>query len=106
MKEIYSLAEIKEVIETEKIVLFYFTGENCNVCKSLRPKVLESLQKMPEIKSYLVNLEKSPAIAGHFTIFSIPGILVFVEGKESIRAIRNISVVELENKLQRYLMLF
>ncbi len=34
--------------------------------------------------------------------FTIPGILLFVEGKESIREARHISVQDIDNRISRY----
>ncbi len=68
----------------------------------LRPKIQQLLGKYPEISSYFVDVNKYPDIAAACSIFTIPGILFFIEGKEFIREARHISIVKLEEKIDRY----
>ncbi len=93
-------AEIK--IQEDDIALFYFSAERCNVCKALMPKVTEMALQYPEMKLYYVDVEKNQEFSGKYSIFTIPVIVVFIQGKETIRASRNISVPLLEDKIERY----
>ena len=60
------------------------------------------LKKYPNIKSVYVEVEKLFKVASEYTMFTIPGIIVFIEGKETIREVRHISIRELDMKLNRY----
>ena len=100
--------ENKEIIdfvklsETETAVLFYFSHENCNVCKVLRPKVFDLIQTdFPKIKVYYIDVKKFPDTAAFFSVFVSPTILVFFEGKEYIRKSRNFGVEELGSAMDR-----
>ncbi len=94
--------EISALIQNNDIALIYFSGENCVVCTSIKQKVKEILNKYPKIKSLEVKTEKMKEVAGQYSIFTIPGIIVYVDKKETIREARYISVEELENKINRY----
>jgi len=87
--------------------LFYFSHERCNVCKVLKPKISEMLQtNFPKIEMFYCDMELYPEISGQNSIFTVPTILVFFEGKEFLRKSRNIGVEELRNELDRTYSLF
>jgi len=83
-------------------ILFYFSNDDCNVCKVLKPKVYEMLQeKYPEIKFYYVDTKATPDIAAQNRVFTIPTLLVFFDGRELIRRSRYIGINELANEISR-----
>ncbi len=101
-KNIYSLEAIEDAIATDSAALFYFSTENCNVCKVLRPKLAELLsEEFPLIRLYYIGIEVLPLIAGQFRIFAAPTLLVFFEGREHLRKSRNVSVRELSDEIRR-----
>ena len=92
---------MKNIISNDAFVLFYLSRADCGACGAVKPKVLELAEKYPELKTFHVDLDKNEIIAGQYSIFTIPGILVFAGGKEAIREARNFSLVEIEKKLER-----
>lgn len=94
--------EIKKIINNYDMALIYFSGENCGVCSVIKAKVEDILKTYPKIKSIEVKTEKSLEIASEYSIFTIPGILVYVDHKETIREARYISIEELQKKIHRY----
>ena len=102
-----SLGELNKLLQENPIVLAYFSGEHCNVCKAIYPKI-ESLvnEKFPKIKLIKLLNEKSPEVFGQNQVFSIPTIIVYFEGKEFIRKIRNFSINELEQEISKPYKLF
>lgn len=55
----------------------------------------------PEIVSAKIEMSKLPEAVGSFSIFTTPTLLLFIDGKETIRESRFISVVQLEAKIGR-----
>lgn len=102
MNFVNSKSDIEELINNNKIVLLYFGSNNCNVCTAMKPKVKEILEEFPKIKSVQIDVEKSLEISASYEIFTIPAILVFIEGKEIIREARYISIQNLREKIDRY----
>lgn len=101
--EIFDSKElIEESIISNDMVLIYFGSKTCGVCVDMKPKVEEMLKEYPKIQSIYVDVEKSHKIAVSYNFFTIPGIIVFVEGKETIREARNISILDLNNRISRY----
>ncbi len=91
-----------EIIAEESMVLGYFSHERCSVCRVLKPKVEALLkEKFPNIKQLYCDVENSPKIAASHTVFTVPTILVWIEGKETYRLSRNIGLGELQQKLER-----
>ena len=107
MKQIKSKHEIENIINTKEPVLIYFSGENCSVCKALKPKIEEQIKKnFSKMKIYELKTETYKEIASNFTVFSIPTILVFFDGKEFFRKSRNISILGFIEELKRPYSLF
>lgn len=94
--------ELLNEIEENSAVMLYFSGDSCSVCHALKPKIeKEFAKKLPKIKQIYINAEENRAVAAHFSIFTVPSILVFLGGKEFAREARHISVSELVKKVER-----
>ena len=81
------------------MVLLYFGTNSCGVCVDVKSKVGDMLKKYPRIKAYQVDIDDSIKIATNYSIFTIPAILLFIRGKETIREARHISILDLDKKL-------
>jgi thioredoxin-like negative regulator of GroEL len=105
---IHTLEEFQALIEKEDATLIYFSHEQCNVCKVLKPKVAHLLhERFPKMKMVYADTVKSPEIAGQNRVFAVPTIVVFITGKESFRRSRNIGIGELAELIERpYHMIF
>lgn len=106
--EIKSYNEFILLKEKEKALLAYFSTDDCNVCKVLKPKVAELIKgEFPNIKLVYIKSDKLPEAAAQNSVFAAPTILVFFEGREYIRKSRNIGINELRHEIERpYLMVF
>lgn len=102
MNIVNSSEELKKIIKENEIVLIYLGNETCGVCVDIKPKVELMLDKYPNIKGVYVEVDRLIQLASEYSMFTIPGILVFIEGKETIREARHISIKELDIKLNRY----
>lgn len=106
--EIKSLDEFNQLKQEEPALLAYFSTDACNVCKVLKPKVDELVQsEFPQLKMVYVKSDVLPDIAGQHQVFAAPTILVFFDGRETIRKSRNIGLDELRREIDRpYSMIF
>lgn len=97
-----TLENINNTIKNNLAVMVYFSAPTCNVCHSLKPKLLEALdENFSEFKVESVDISVDEDIAPHFGIFSIPTVLIFLNSKEFVRKSRNMSVSELMGEIQR-----
>ncbi|KIL53057.1 thioredoxin family protein [Jeotgalibacillus campisalis] len=99
--ELTSLQEAEAAIERDTILLLYLSKENCSVCHSLLPKVQEVMAAFPRIHFYHADVEQIKEMAGRFSIFTVPVLLLFVEGKEMLREARFVRINDLEEKLDK-----
>lgn len=94
------------LLKTNDMLLLYFGSDACDVCHIIKPKVEEILIKYPKIKVVDVNIENSLITSSFYNIFTIPAIIFFVDGKETIREARFINLQDLESKILRYYNLY
>lgn len=106
MKIVDSKEAIDRLIDENDMVLIYFGSDTCSVCVDMKPKVEKILERYPKIKAVEVEIDKSMKLSTNYNIFTIPAILLFIDGKESIREARYISMEGLEQKINRYYNLF
>jgi len=102
IKQISTLEEIQTIISDEIAVLVYFNTQSCSVGEAFLPKVVDLTKNtFPKIKIFTVDLNISPEISAYYKAFVEPTILVFFDGKETIRKSRNFGIYELENAIKR-----
>ncbi len=93
---------LKDLISSKLGVMVYFSGERCNVCHALRPKVNELFDSnFPQIEQIFLDAHENIDISAHFQVFSVPTLIVFLDGKEFVREGRNMSISGLDEKLSR-----
>lgn len=96
-----SLTEILEFIKEHHFSFVYISRENCSVCHSVQPQVQEMLKEFPSIHPIQVSADDVPEVAGQFTVFTVPALLLFAEGKEVIREARFVVMDDLQDKFSR-----
>ena len=97
---------LNNLINETDMLLVYFGSNSCSVCHSMLPKVEKLLVKYPKIKGVRVETENSVELSANFSVFTIPVIILFIQGKETIREARIISIDILEQEIKRYYELF
>jgi thioredoxin-like negative regulator of GroEL len=100
--EIKSPEQLIQLKEEETALLAYFSTGYCNVCKVLKPKVAELVRnEFPKIKLAYIPSDVLPEVAAQHQVFAAPTLLVFFEGRETIRKSRNIGIGELQHEIER-----
>ena len=102
-----TLEELQTIIRDEIGVLLYFSGEHCNVCHALRPKFKELFDaEFPKIRQIYRDAHENPEISAHFQVFSVPTMIVFLDGREFVREGRAVSLHKMTEQLKRpYMMM-
>lgn len=108
MQNVLSPEELNIHIVTEDALLVYFSHEHCNVCKVLKPKINELINGYyPKFRILFCDTLAQPEIAAQYTVFTVPTIVIWFQGKETFRFSRNIGLQEFENTIKRtYYLLF
>lgn len=102
MRQINSRQEKNQFIRNNSLALLYLSGPECNVCVALLPKINEMLIKFPRLKGAYINMNTLPELAGELSIFTIPVVIFYIDGKEILRQARFISIQELETSIGRF----
>lgn len=84
------------------IELLYFTGKTCGVCQVLKPKLLEAVREnFPEVNIRVVDIEEEPEIAGQSMVFTLPVVILRLDGREMFRFARSFAVYQVLAKLEQ-----
>ncbi len=99
---IESLEELEGIISKNMGVLIYFSSSVCNVGEAFEPKVQELLkEEYPKIPFYHVDMNQTPAISAKYSVFVMPTVIIFFDGKETIKKSRHIGIAELAHAIKR-----
>ena len=103
-----NMDEFNKFIRENEGTVVYFSTPTCNVCKILKPKLLDILSnKFPKMHFAFVNVEEAQELAAQNQVFAVPTILFHLDGKGFIRKSRNINLNMLTEELDRpYSMMF
>lgn len=97
-----NIEEIQNIVKEHPAVMLYFSAPTCNVCHALKPKLLEAIGKNFEnFEVISVDTSTSQEIAAQFSVFAIPTVLIFLDGREFLRKSRHMSVDEVIKEIKR-----
>lgn len=100
-KEAQSLSEVKAVVEESELAFVFLYGENCSVCHGVLPQVRPILEAYEQITTVQADVELIPELSGEYTVFTVPVILLFFNGKEVLRMARFIETDRLTYQLKK-----
>ena len=99
--EASSMEEIGQFTRTHTFSFLYLYRDDCSVCHAVQPQAASVLREFPQIHSMQANVSQLPLIAGEYSIFTVPVLLLFVDGKEVMRFARLVEMEKLHRQLQR-----
>jgi thiol-disulfide isomerase/thioredoxin len=102
VEEVTYQDEINDKIKNSKMLILYFSNKVCGACEVIRNKVEKILELYPKINIIDIDGEKEMEVAAMKGVFSFPVLILYIEGKETIRVGRNIDFLEFEKTIQRY----
>ena len=71
----------EEVMQSEKPVLLDFWAPWCGPCRMVGPVLEEIAKERPDIKVCKVNVDEEQALAGEYSIMTIPTLMVIKNGE-------------------------
>lgn len=96
------MKNIQNLLDTNDTVMLYFSAPTCGVCQVLKPKLTDAMvQNFSDIIIESIDISIDPDIGAHFSVFTIPTVLIFLQGREYVRKSRHMSVDEVVRELER-----
>ena len=97
-----NIEDIKKTINENLAVMLYFSAPTCNVCHALKPKLVGAIEdNFKEFKIVSIDTSIEQETAAYFSVFAIPSVLIFLDGKEFLRKSRHMSVDEVIREIKR-----
>jgi thioredoxin 1 len=75
----------QKVVSSNETVLVDFYADWCGPCKMLAPVLDELAQETPDTRIVKVNIDRSPKLAEHYGVRSVPTLILFKDGKPVTR---------------------
>lgn len=100
-QQLQTIDEVKSFIQDHQLAFLYISQPNCSVCHGLLPQVEKLMLTYPQINIGHINTDEITEIAGFLSIFTVPVLLLFVDGKEYIREARIVHMDLLEEKIKK-----
>ena len=100
MKKLENYEQILNKIKEEKYFLLYVSMNNCSVCHSDMPKVEKSINDK-NFTAYHIEATEIPEAVGQLSLFSVPVVILFYEGKEIHRQAKIIDFDELNYRIEQ-----
>ena len=93
-----------EVLKRESLVLIVQIGSStCNPCIAIKQRIDLYLKNKSDVNAIYIPLESYRELIASYKIFSVPTVLVFVEGKLTIQKSGYFSLDEILSNIDRYL---
>ena len=74
-------SNFEEIKNSEKVVLLDFYADWCGPCRMVGPVIEEIANERDDIVVGKVNVDEEEELAGKFSVFSIPTLVVMKDGK-------------------------
>ena len=102
MKMIENQEALQKILRTHQIVVVQFGSECCAPCKSLQNKIMTWNQEHPSVCHAYVSVDDLKQLSAQMEVFTVPTILVYVEGRLTIRQSGYFSLEQILEQTERY----
>jgi len=103
MENLSKEESLDALINDSVVMILQFGAVTCAPCKSIKQRIDLWSADHKSVKSRYIDIEEFPIIAEEHGIYSAPAILVFVEGKLTVRKAGYFSLDEVFMQIERYL---
>lgn len=105
MKDLKVDEDLMRLISNAPVCVLQFGDESCPPCAALRGKLERWMKDHPEMAVRYIPIREFPMLSAQMGIFSVPTILVYIQGKLTARESGYFSLEQLLDRLQRTLAL-
>lgn len=93
---------LTKLLGAAPLALLYVGAPTCSICTVVKPK-LETLceERFPKLLLIELDRDASPDVAAAWSVFSLPAVVLAVEGKEAQRWVRAFSIEVIADAVAR-----
>ena len=102
MITIQSHVELNETIHKYPIVIAQFGSETCSPCSALKQRIQLWNAGHPNVHHIYVPVDDQPKLCAQMGIFTVPSIIVYIEGKVTIRQSGYFSLDQMLDQIEKY----
>ena len=98
---------IKNNQEADKVinkdfVMVIAKSHTCSICNTILNTMQNNVPNLDQIEIYNIYIDDVDEFRGQHTIFSVPTVLIFSEGKELLRESRYINYSKIQRLIELY----
>ena len=94
---------LQELLSSSPVVLLQVGGDDCAPCHAIRRKLDLWLESHPGVTARYVDISAQRALCAQMGIFSVPTVIVYMEGRVLIRKSGYFSLDSLLEQTERYM---
>ncbi len=102
MKHLLDGQKLDDIVQEKPIVVIEIGSIRCCACSAISQKLDARYIDNDKVACYSVSLEAQPEISAKMGIYSAPAVLVYVEGRLTIREAGVMSVEDIFARIARY----
>lgn len=101
MNNLSNINEANEVINKEFVMVIAKT-HTCTICNTILHTLENNVPNLDKIDIYSIYVDDVDEFRGQHTIFSVPSVLIFSNGKELLRESRYINYSKIQRLIDLY----
>ena len=103
MDKLKNEEQLAALLADAPVALVQYGAETCGPCKAISAKITQWAADHPAVQCIYVPVEQFPQLAAAESIFTVPAVLVYVQGRLTLREIGYFGLGDLLARAQRYL---
>jgi predicted thioredoxin/glutaredoxin len=101
MNEIKTMNQAEKVIKQDFVMLIAKT-HTCTICNTILDTLKNNVPNLDQVEIHNIYIDDVDEFRGQHTIFSVPTVLIFSEGKELLRESRYINYSKIQRLIDLY----
>ena len=103
MKQLENEMELDELLSHCCAVILQFGSDTCGPCHAIRNRIDSWNSDHPRVQTRYIPIETQKALAAKWDIFSVPSVIVLIEGKVTLRQSGVFSLDQILSQTERIL---
>ena len=102
METITQLETFETLKNKHEILIVIAKTHSCATCKAINAHLQSTIPSLKDIPHYQIFVDDVEDFRGSYVVFSVPTVLVFINGKEYLRESRFIDTNKINRLLENY----